>query len=125
MAPCPLYKLRDGRYILIYHNNVGDANQGRHFMDWCRNRRPVYVSVGREVPAQDEQPLMFAQGRVLADNDRVPISRKQLTEKHQGRPEAASAPIACSGPCCASWSDPTPQSRTACPRSSCIDARCS
>ncbi len=80
MIPCPIYKLRDGRYILIFHNNVGDANGGRHFMDWCRNRRPVYLTVGREVLGDKKQPLMFNQPKVITDNDRVPISRKQLTE---------------------------------------------
>lgn len=80
MVPCPLYKLRDGRYILIFHNNVGDANQGRHFMDWCRNRRPVYISIGREVLANEKQPLIFNKPKILADNDRVPISDKQVTE---------------------------------------------
>ncbi len=80
IIPCPLYKLRDGRFILIFHNNRGDANQGRHVADWCRNRRPVYLTVGREVLHNPEQPLMFRQPSLLADNDRVPISRKQLTE---------------------------------------------
>lgn len=80
MIPCPLYKLRDGRYVLIFHNNAGEANGGRHIMDWCRNRRPVYLAVGREILKYDKQPLIFGAPRLLADNDRVPISRKQLTE---------------------------------------------
>ena len=81
IAPCPLYKLRDGRFILVFHNNTGDANQGRHVADWCRNRRPVYLLVGRERPdSNGQQPIVFSQPRVLADNDRIPISRKQLTE---------------------------------------------
>ena len=80
MAPCPLYKLRDQRYVLIFHNNIGDANQGRHFMDWCRNRRPVYLTVGREVLHNEKQPLIFKAPKVISDNSGVPISRKQLTE---------------------------------------------
>jgi hypothetical protein len=80
VIPCPLYKLRDGRFVLIFHNNTGDANQGRHVCDWCRNRRPVYLSVGREVAHAKGQPIMFKKPVLLADNDRIPISRKQLTE---------------------------------------------
>lgn len=81
ITPCPLYKLKDGKFILIFHNNDGSANQGRHVADWCRNRRPVYLLVGREIfDSNNKQPLVFSEPRLLADNDRIPISKKQLTE---------------------------------------------
>lgn len=80
VAPCPLYKLRDGRFLFIFHNNKGYANSGRAVNDWCRNRRPVYLSVGKEISHATKQPIMFKKPVLLADNDRVPISAKQLTE---------------------------------------------
>jgi hypothetical protein len=40
----------------------------------------VYLSVGREVAHAKGQPIMFKKPVLLADNDRIPISRKQLTE---------------------------------------------
>ncbi|OHB58674.1 MAG: hypothetical protein A2Y12_14175 [Planctomycetes bacterium GWF2_42_9] len=80
IVPCPLYKLGNGKFILIYHNNSGDANYGRHVSDWCRNRRPVYLSVGYEVNSDGNQPIVFNPPVMLADNDRVPIGKKQLTE---------------------------------------------
>lgn len=80
IIPCPLYKLRDNRFILVFHNNCGDANHGRHVSDWCRNRRPVYLAIGRELPHAQGQPIIFKKPVLLADNDRIPISRKQLTE---------------------------------------------
>lgn len=79
VVPCPIFPLGDGRFVLIHHNNSGDANSGRSPIDWCRNRRPVYLSVARESLAS-HQPLAFSEPRLLADNDRVPISPKQLTE---------------------------------------------
>lgn len=80
IAPCPMYKLKDGRFVLIMHNNSGDANHGRHVADWCRNRRPVFCVVGREVPNAKGQPIKFSSPKIIADNDRIPISKKQLTE---------------------------------------------
>ncbi|MGC9317032.1 MAG: sialidase family protein, partial [Armatimonadota bacterium] len=29
IAPCPLYRLRDGRYLLLFHNNDGTAHGGQ------------------------------------------------------------------------------------------------
>ena len=36
IAPCPLYKLGDGRFLLIFHNNNGSANGGSGPMDYRR-----------------------------------------------------------------------------------------
>ena len=67
VAPCPLYKLRDGRFVLIFHNNDGTANGGSGPLDAARNRRPAYLSVGREI-AHPDHPLIFTEPRFLADN---------------------------------------------------------
>lgn len=78
IVPCPIYRISGNRYLLVFYNNTGDANQGRSVMDWCRNRRPAWFAVGR--PCEGRQPLRFGKPVVLAENDSIPISRKQLTE---------------------------------------------
>lgn len=67
LAPCPLYKLADGRFVLIFHNNNGSANGGQGPTDSRRVRRPVWLAVGRETGDADS-PLAFNEPRVLADN---------------------------------------------------------
>ena len=75
VAPCPLYKLTDGRFILVFHNNSGNANSGQGPTDWFRNRRPAYIAVGSEIDHR-EHPLVFGRPRILADNGGVVDNRK-------------------------------------------------
>ncbi len=70
VAPCPLYKLRDGRFVLIFHNNDGSANGGSGPGDWRRNRWPAYLAVARQI-AHPDHPLIFTEPRVVADNGGV------------------------------------------------------
>jgi hypothetical protein len=79
LAPCPLYKLHDGRFALIFHNNDGTANGGRGPTDSKRVRRPVWIAMGRETNNADH-PLEFRQPHVLADNDRRPIGPSGHTQ---------------------------------------------
>jgi hypothetical protein len=67
-APCPLHKLRDGRFLLFFHNNDGTAH-GADGPGDGRARRPVCVSVGREIDNPGGQPLVFSRPHVLADNE--------------------------------------------------------
>ena len=67
-APCPLHKLRDGRFLLFFHNNDGTAHGASGPGDG-RARRPVCVSVGREIDNPGGQPLVFGRPHVLADNE--------------------------------------------------------
>ena len=53
--------------MLIFHNNDGTANGGSGPLDAARNRRPAYLSVGREI-AHPDHPLIFTEPRFLADN---------------------------------------------------------
>lgn len=69
-APCPLIRLSDGRYLLFHHNNDGTAFGGEDSFSYHVNRRPIYVSVGREV-LDAEQPLMFTGSRFLTDSDGI------------------------------------------------------
>jgi len=67
-SPCPLYKLRDGRFILFYHNNDGTINRASGPADSKRNRNPTYISIGRELVGQTEHPLIFTAPRLFADS---------------------------------------------------------
>lgn len=79
LASCPLYRLHDGRFLLVFHNNDGTANGGTGPSDSRRNRRPVYLAVGREIDDADH-PLMFKQPRLLADNGGVPVGPSAHTQ---------------------------------------------
>jgi len=79
LASCPLYKLKDGRFILIFHNNDGSANGGEGPTDSRRVRRPVWLAVGREIDDPD-QPLMFKKPRLLADNGGVSVGPSDHTQ---------------------------------------------
>lgn len=62
---CPLYRLADGRYILLHHNNRGDiaarpeATHGPRY--------PAYIALAEFRPKAD-QPLWFSQSKMLLDS---------------------------------------------------------
>ena len=65
-APCPIHKLRDGRFVLLFHN-VQANGQGWYPRD------PMWVAVAREAPGvSDNAGLYFASPKVILYNDRVP-----------------------------------------------------
>ena len=66
-APVTFAALRDGRYVLLFHNNDGTANGGEGPQD-SKGRRPVFLSVGREIDDPGGQPLAFDAPRELYDN---------------------------------------------------------
>ena len=71
LASCPLYKLTDGRFVQVFHNNDGTAHGGRGVTDSKVVRRPVFVVIGREIRNAD-QPILFGKPKLLADNNGVP-----------------------------------------------------
>lgn len=79
LASSPLYKLKDGRFILIFHNNDGSANKGRGPTDSRRVRRPVFLTVGREIGDPD-QPIAFTPPRLVADNGGTRAGRSRHTQ---------------------------------------------
>ena len=72
ISPCPMYKTRDGRFFIVFHNNDGSAWGGKGPEDWKKNRTPAYIAVGREVPHTKGQPLIFNRPKLLVENDRIP-----------------------------------------------------
>ncbi len=71
MAPSPLYRLRDGRYLLLFYNNDGTANGGKSPIDSKHNRYPVWLTVGREIPGEREHPLRFGPPKIFASSNGV------------------------------------------------------
>lgn len=66
---CPIYRLADGRYLLVHHPEFGGINPG-HSGGAKSNRRPAYIAVGEFRPDAD-QPIAFSPSRLLMDNDGV------------------------------------------------------
>lgn len=85
MSPCPLYKMSDGRYILIYHNNLGQKF-GYDQMDknWEINvanvfRNPTYFTVG-EYKADAQQPIWFNKPVEILNTEDVALPPKMTAE---------------------------------------------
>ena len=70
--PCssqPLTRLADGRFILLFHNNPGDANGGVGPWDKARVRTPLWLLVGREIPGRTTgQRIVWGKPRIIVDN---------------------------------------------------------
>ncbi|MGJ5815435.1 sialidase family protein [Paludibaculum fermentans] len=77
IAPCPLYRLGDGRYLLVFFNNDGGPSGPGA---WLKNRTPAWYTVGREIPNHPIQPIRFGQPRILVDNHAEPLGTEKRTE---------------------------------------------
>jgi hypothetical protein len=65
-APCPIAKMPDGRFVLLFHNTKPDAS------GWYP-RDPLWIAVGREIPGSaDNAGLVFAPPKILVYNDGRP-----------------------------------------------------
>ncbi len=64
-APCPIHKMADGRFVLLFHN-VQPNERGWHPRD------PLWVTVAREAPGvQENAGLFFSAPKPILYNDRV------------------------------------------------------
>lgn len=85
LAPCPIYALRDGRFLLLFHNNDGHRGpNNQREKTWKRNylnflRHPAFVAVG-EYRRGAHQPIWFSRPRQILDTQGVPIGPKGTTE---------------------------------------------
>jgi hypothetical protein len=85
LAPCPIYALRDGRYLLLFHNNNGHVgNRNQRELNWKSNhmlhlRRPAFIAVG-EFRSSAYQPVWFSQQRQILDTGGVVIGPKATAE---------------------------------------------
>ncbi len=58
LASCPIYKLSDSSYVLVFHNNDGTANGGTDPGDGTKNRSPAFIAYAQE-SLTNVQPLTF------------------------------------------------------------------
>lgn len=85
LAPCPIYRLDDGRYLFVFHNNdgtLGDASEWKP--TWTRNesnfvRHPAFLALGEFRP-NARQPIWFSQPKQILDTDGVPVGPKGTNE---------------------------------------------
>ncbi len=76
-APCPIYEVKEGEYIMLIHNNDG-AVKLRKDMHAEIYRRPVYILRG--IFRKDaKQPVWFSEPVFLMDNDGVQLLRVGLS----------------------------------------------
>lgn len=81
IAPCPVYALADGRYLLVYNNNEGAKDGYNQFAKtWKVNqlnflRNPAFIAVG-EFRKEAHQPIWFSQPKELLDTDGVAFGPK-------------------------------------------------
>jgi hypothetical protein len=76
---CPIYRLHDGRYVLLHHNNDGRVN-GCQPEDTMANRAPAFIALGEFRP-DAEQPIWFSASKQLMHHDWVgigPAGRRDL-----------------------------------------------
>jgi len=66
IAPCPIYPMSDGRYLLVFHNNPD-------------HRRPAFIAVGEYRPGK-HQPIWFSKPKQILDTDGVSIGPKRTSE---------------------------------------------
>lgn len=85
MSPCPLFKLKDGRFILIFHNNDGKKfGYSQADKDWDINaanifRNPTYYSIG-EFKKDAEQPIWFNEATEILSSGDIALPPKMTAE---------------------------------------------
>jgi hypothetical protein len=85
LAPCPIYSLQDGRYLLLFHNNNGRVNShDQQEVDWKTNhlnylRNPAFIALGEFRPGA-HQPIWFSPPRQILDTGGVVIGPKNTAE---------------------------------------------
>jgi hypothetical protein len=87
-APCPVYPMNDGRYVLLYFNNPGKLGpydqrapleEFKKVNQWSHIRRPAHIALGEFRPGA-HQPIWFSQPRVLMDTDGIIVGPKKTAE---------------------------------------------
>lgn len=85
ISPCPLFRLADGRFLLVYHNNDGTVGSHSQWTKvWKTNeanhiRRPTFIALGEFRP-QARQPIWFSPPEQILDTDGVIVGPKKTAE---------------------------------------------
>ena len=69
VAPSPMYRLEDGRYILFLQNHDGTGYGGKGTLD-LNSRRPQFFAVG-EYRENAHQPVWFSEPKLFCDTQKV------------------------------------------------------
>lgn len=85
MSPCPLYKLDNGKFVLVFHNNNGkrlgydqaDKKWGINVANIVRN--PTYYTVG-EFKQDGTQPIWFSEPVELLNTHDIAVPPKMSAE---------------------------------------------
>ncbi|MBI3941964.1 MAG: exo-alpha-sialidase [Chloroflexi bacterium] len=87
VCPASLVRLRDGRIVLLFHNNSGTANGGAGPYASLKNRTPLWIAVAREakdIKIDGDQPanggLIFGTPRVVIENAVQPKGKTGRTD---------------------------------------------
>jgi hypothetical protein len=87
-APCPIYRMADGRYLLLYYNNAGTLGEYSQFAppevwkggnQWNYIRHPAYLALGEFRP-DAHQPVWFGRPKLFADTEGVIVGPKKTSE---------------------------------------------
>ena len=76
IAPCPLYRMKNGHYLLVFNNNNGIKDGYDQFRkEWTVNqlnylRNPAFIAVG-EFRKDARQPLWFSEPKEILDTGGV------------------------------------------------------
>jgi len=76
VSPAPIFRLSDGRFLLLYNNNDGYVfgAKGR----WANpNRRPAFLAVGAFQP-DARQPIWWSGPKTFIDNDGVAVGAPSM-----------------------------------------------
>jgi hypothetical protein len=79
LASCPIYKLSDSKYVLVFHNNTGTVNGGLHVGDGSKNRTPAFIVYAKENLSK-KQPLTFSNPIRFLENYVRPYGPQNRTE---------------------------------------------
>jgi hypothetical protein len=76
----PIYRLHDGRYILIHHpayKTPGLVNKYKVVDEIGKDRRPAFIALGEYRP-NAEQPIWFSESKLFMDCGGVPIGPRGM-----------------------------------------------
>ena len=85
MASSPIYKLSNGKYMLVFYNNDGKLGNYDQFKEkWESNqadflRNPAFISIGEFKP-KARQPIWFSPPTKLFDTNNIPVGPKGTAE---------------------------------------------
>ena len=79
IAPCPVFRLRDGRHLLLFYNNDGTGYGGRGPTDYTVNRQELFLTVG-VYDGMAKQPIQFGTPHSFMSSEGVKYGPSGRTE---------------------------------------------